>query len=181
MSAEHRTKIRSLSQVKVTSPQVNHSSFGQKEMWKSSTTFSWSFYISHYILLHYTFYLYFWRNVIFSWTFQRKISANRLALVRRAGGVYNQVKVLVKVVFSDNNSDVFEWLILGTLLYISTAQSKNYYSVVYIVEIISPRIRLKFWLKFCFLTILFYFYVLSWSSPDWVHFPLNFIENKYFF
>ena len=28
---------------------------------------------------------------------------------RWAGGVHNKVKVLVKVLFSDNNSDVFEW------------------------------------------------------------------------
>ena len=41
--------------------------------------------------------------------FQRKISANKLALVGMAGGVHNKVKVLVKVLFSDNNSDVFEW------------------------------------------------------------------------
>ena len=26
-----------------------------------------------------------------------------------AGGIHNKVKVLVKVLFSDNNSDVFEW------------------------------------------------------------------------
>ena len=37
-----------------------------------------------------------------SQTFQRKIS------VGREGGVHNLVKVLVKVSFSDNNSDVFE-------------------------------------------------------------------------
>ena len=51
--------------------------------------------------------------LIFSRIFQRKISANRLALVGMAGGwmggVHNKVKVLVKVLFSDNNSDVFEW------------------------------------------------------------------------
>ena len=37
---------------------------------------------------------------------------------RRAVGVHNYVKVLVNVLFSDNNSDVFKWnwLILGTLI-----------------------------------------------------------------
>ena len=29
--------------------------------------------------------------------------------VWRAGGVHNKVKVLVKVLFSDNNSDAYEW------------------------------------------------------------------------
>ena len=47
--------------------------------------------------------------MVFSRIFQRKISANRLAMVSMAvglaGGVHNKVKVL----FSDNNSDVFEW------------------------------------------------------------------------
>ena len=35
-----------------------------------------------------------------------------------AGGVHNKVKVLVKVLLPDNNSDVFVWnyLILGTLI-----------------------------------------------------------------
>ena len=40
--------------------------------------------------------------------FQRKILANSKALVGMAGGVQNYVKVLVKVLFSDNNSNVFE-------------------------------------------------------------------------
>ena len=60
--------------------------------------------------------------MLLSGIFQRKISANRLAMVGiasgQAGSVHNSVKVLVKVLFSDSNSDVFEWnwLILGILI-----------------------------------------------------------------
>ena len=52
---------------------------------------------------------------LFSRIFQRKVSANRLGW---AGGVHNEFKVLVKVLFSDNNSDVFEkkLLIHGTFI-----------------------------------------------------------------
>ena len=47
---------------------------------------------------------------ILSRIFQRNISANILSLVGMvggwAGGFHNKVKVFVKVLFSDNNSDV---------------------------------------------------------------------------
>ena len=47
-------------------------------------------------------------NLLFIRIFQQKILANKLALVGMVGGVHNKIKVLVKVLFSDNNLDVFE-------------------------------------------------------------------------
>ena len=75
--------------------------------------------------------------LIFRRIFQRKISANRWASGRAAS---IRLKVLVKVLFSDNKSDVFEWNDTWNInRYICKVLHKaRIITVACIVEIISP-------------------------------------------